>query len=270
MPVHSRVGCRSCVQTLAGRLEKIRLFLQCREATWLLRRLSHDEWTSEEFARGCDGDGLPRLLHADLGWPHQELLQQLLLPGCRFARLPDELRRMPRHLLLRVQHEVLHLHMLLPLQSAELLQEVRVLQQHLLPAMQLVLLQIQLLLLRQLRPLLLHLLRDDRSGLAHGLPKVHLTPSESISRNCSAAASDDRQTPRIEGGARIRGSLTDQARPLLITRSFKRVVRPAAALGDDGSHLSSLAPWLASPVFCCFRCVTAITVITHQIAVRRI
>jgi hypothetical protein len=160
--------------------------------------VSHDEWTDEELARGCDGLGLPRLQHPDLGWPHQELLQQLLLPGCRFARLPDELRRMPCHLLLRVQHEVLHVHVLLPLQSAELLQEVGMLQQRVLPAVRLVLLQIQLLLLRQLRPLLLHLLRDD-PGIAHALPKVHLTPRESISRNCSAAASDDRQTPRTEG-----------------------------------------------------------------------
>ena len=87
-----------------------------REAAWLLRRVSHDEWTDEELARGCDGLGLPRLQHPDLGWPHQELLQQLLLPGCRFARLPDELRRMPCHLLLRVQHEVLHVHVLLPKQ----------------------------------------------------------------------------------------------------------------------------------------------------------
>jgi hypothetical protein len=161
MPVHSPVGCRSCVQTFAGRLEKIRLFLQCRDATWLLRRLSHDEWTSEELARGDDGDRLPWLLRADLGGLQQELLQQLLLPGSRFARLPDELWGMPRHLLLRVQHEVLHLHMLLPLQSAELLQEIGMLQQHLFPAVHFVLLQDQLLLLRQLRPLLLHLLRHD-------------------------------------------------------------------------------------------------------------
>lgn len=84
---------------------------------------------------------------------------------------------MPCHLLLRVQHEVLHLHVLLPLQSAELLQEVRVLQQHLLPAVQLVLLQNQLLLLRQLRPLLLHLLRDDRTGVANVLPRGRVAPT---------------------------------------------------------------------------------------------
>jgi hypothetical protein len=132
--------------------------LQCKEATWLLRRLSHDEWTSEKLAHGCHGAGLPRVLrHACLGSIRQELLLQLLMSGSRFARLPDELRRMQSHLLLRLQHEVLHLHGLLSLQSAKLLQEVGMLQQHLFPAVRLVLLQLQLLLLRFMRPLLLHL-----------------------------------------------------------------------------------------------------------------
>jgi hypothetical protein len=121
---------------------------------------SHDEWTLEESARGRDGAGLSRFLwHARLGPTGKELLLQLPLPGCRFARLPDELRRLPLHVLLRLQHEVLHVYRLLPLQSAKLLQEVGMLQQHLLPAEQLVLLHLQLLHVRSLRSLLLHLRR---------------------------------------------------------------------------------------------------------------
>jgi hypothetical protein len=116
---------------------------------------------------------------------------------------------MPCHLLLRVQHEVLHVHVLLPLQSAELLQEVRMLQQHLLPAMQLVLLQNQLLLVQLLRPLLLHLLRHDRSSVAHVTPRVHLAPSESIFQNRLAKkAGDVRRTPRTEGRREFGGIST--------------------------------------------------------------
>jgi hypothetical protein len=105
------------------------------------------------------------LWHARLGPTGKELLLQLPLPGCRFARLPDELRRLPLHVLLRLQHEVLHVYRLLPLQSAKLLQEVGMLQQHLLPAEQLVLLHLQLLHVRPLWPLLLQLLRNGRGGL---------------------------------------------------------------------------------------------------------
>jgi len=63
------------------------------------------------------------------------------------------------HLLLHLQHEVLHVDGLLSVQGGQLLQEVRMLQQHLLPPVLQVLLHLQLVLLRQLRPLLLHVRR---------------------------------------------------------------------------------------------------------------
>ena len=178
---------------------------------------------------------------------------------------------MPCHLLLRVQHEVLHLHVLLPLQSAELLQEVGMLQQRVLSPVRVVLLRVQLLLVRLLRPLLLHLRRHDRTGVVNVIAerspradRVHF-PGLIPRRQAS-----DRQTPRIEGGARVRRNPAHQARFSPITRSFKRVVRRPRRPRDEVSHRHrSLRGWRL-PSFVASGVVTAIAVITHCSAVRRI
>jgi hypothetical protein len=76
--------------------------------------------------------------------------------------VPVELRRVFFHVLLHLQHQVLHVDGLLSVQSAELLQEVGMLLQHLLPAVLQVHLLLQLVLLRPARQLLLHVRRRGR------------------------------------------------------------------------------------------------------------
>jgi hypothetical protein len=64
-------------------------------------------------------------------------------------------------LLLHLQHQVLHVDGLLSVQSGELLQEIGMLLQRLLPPVLQILLHVQFLLLRLLRPLLLLVRRCD-------------------------------------------------------------------------------------------------------------
>jgi hypothetical protein len=52
---------------------------------------------------------------------HRREQQQLLLPGHRLPRLPDEQRLLLLLLPLRVQHEVRHVHWLLQVLRVELL-----------------------------------------------------------------------------------------------------------------------------------------------------
>ncbi len=84
-------------------------------------RREADESTSSFSANGPDGHCLPRGGWSACVGHHVLVLQQLLLPGHRLPRLPDELRLLLLLLPVRVQHEVRHVYWLLQVLRAELL-----------------------------------------------------------------------------------------------------------------------------------------------------
>jgi hypothetical protein len=98
--------------------------------------------------RGCDGG-------ARLGSEFKPLLQ-LLLSGIRPLRLPDQLRRLFLHAVLRHQHQDLQVHGVLSLPGAELLLSVAMLQKRLFVPGSVLQVFVQRLQLRFARNVLLH------------------------------------------------------------------------------------------------------------------